>query len=186
MNVFTKLIDFVSGGVGGKIVDAVASHFPPDMSEEQRENLKAAIKQASWRQEQVLLQIAQEEQEQFNTRIKEMEGTAADLKNMGFPGKIIIFMRGAQRPIWGYGVLWMDFMVFSGKWNLSQINEQFNQQVAGAGADIIPNMAVNLQDAFWIINLLVLGFLFGERAVKNVLPLMQARFGGSSNNQAQG
>ena len=30
MNIFTKLIDFVSGGVGGKIVDAVASHFPPD------------------------------------------------------------------------------------------------------------------------------------------------------------
>ena len=46
----------------------------------------------------------------------------------------------------------MNYMVFSKTWDLSS-----NQQ---------------LESAFWIINFLVLGFLFGERAVKNVAPMV--------------
>jgi len=47
--------------------------------------------------------------------------------------------------------MYMDVMWFSGKW--SGLTDQ-------------------QESALWVINTLVLGFLFGERAVKNVMPFM--------------
>jgi len=88
---------------------------------------------------------------QFNKRIAEQEGTAKDLLQLPVIGRIMIFFRGAQRPVWGFGVLYFDFQVFSSVWTIP---------------------AGTMESAFWIINFLVLGFLFGERAVKNVLPLV--------------
>ena len=177
-----KFIDFVSGGVGGKIVDAVASHFPPDMSELDKEKLKMAITEASRQHELELIRLAQNEQDEFNQRIKDLEGTAADLNNSGWLGRVVIFMRGSQRPIWGFVVLWLDIEVFSGHWKLTEcaasaatgpiasaVSGAMNGAVVGAGMDI--------QSAFWMINFLVLGFLFGERAVLNILPILQNKMG---------
>lgn len=174
MSFFGKLLDFVSGGVGGKIVEAVAAHFPPSMSEKEKEQMKLAIAQASRQYELELLKIAQEEQEAFNLRIKDLEGTASDLNNAGWAGRIILFLRGAQRPIWGFAVLFMDIMVFSGKWKL--VGATAIEQVAQSAqtTSIITNF--DLQSAFWVINFLVLGFLFGERAMRNVIPFFQKRF----------
>nr|VFJ94217.1 MAG: hypothetical protein BECKLFY1418A_GA0070994_103813 [Candidatus Kentron sp. LFY] len=104
-----------------------------------------------------LLEIAKEQDEEFNSRIKELEGTAIDLKHFGFFGKIIIFLRGLQRPLWGYFVIYMDYKVLSGEWKLFHLNKD--------------NQYIDIEPAFWIINFLVLGFLFGERAMRNVLPL---------------
>lgn len=168
-----KFIDFISGGIGGKIVDAVSSHFPPDMSELDKEKLKIAIAEASRHHELELIRLAQSEQNEFNQRIKDLEGTAADLNNSGFPGRVIIFLRGAQRPIWGFVVLWLDLKVFSGDWKLSDVG-----QVASA------NTGMDIQSAFWLINFLVLGFLFGERAVLNIIPVLQNKNG--SNSPAAG
>lgn len=169
MAIFDKIFDFVSGGMGGKIVDAVSSHFPPNMSEAEREQVKMAIAQATRDYELQLLQLGQKEAEAFNNRIKDMEGTASDLNAAGLLGRIILFMRGAQRPIWGFAVLYLDFMVFSGNW-----------KVAGSSVSISDNgmASFDLQSAFWMINFLVLGFLFGERAMRNVMPFFQARMGG--------
>lgn len=158
MSLFSKIVDFISGGIGEKIVDTVKDYFPPKMSEEEKRNLEAAIRQATREHELKLLEITQQQQEEFNSRIIEMEGTAKDLNQSGWLGRIVIFLRGAQRPLWGYLVLYMDIMVFSGYWKIQ--DEQ-------------------LQSAFWVINLLVLGFLFGERAVRNVMPLLQKKFGNS-------
>lgn len=98
-----------------------------------------------------LAQLAQEAQAEFNKRIAELEGTASDLTKFGLLGRLVVFVRGCQRPVWGFATLYMDFMWFSGRWaELSQQQES----------------------AFWIINLLVLGFLFGERAIKNLMPLI--------------
>lgn len=97
-------------------------------------------------------QLAHQVQTEFNQRIKDLEGTASDLIAAGVFGKVVLFMRGAQRPIWGYGVMYLDYMVFSGNWLVQ--DEQ-------------------LKATFWVINLLVLGFLFGERAVKNVAPMIK-------------
>ena len=88
---------------------------------------------------------------EFNQRIKDLEGTAADLRKIPVLGSIILFMRGCLRPIFGFFTLYMDYLVFSGAWIIEQ--------------------GSRLESAFFAINLLVLGFLFGERAVKNLLPL---------------
>jgi hypothetical protein len=178
MSIFEKLIDFVSGGVGGKIVESVAAHFPPSMSEKDREQMKLVVAQASRQYELELLKIAQKEQEAFNSRVKDLEGTAADLKSSGLPGRIILFLRGAQRPIWGFAVLFMDFMVFSGQWKLVGTTGVKDAAEAVKMTSAISNF--DLQSAFWIINFLVLGFLFGERAMRNVMPFFQKRFQGGS------
>ena len=59
--------------------------------------------------------------------------------------------------MWGFATAYMDFMVFSGQWQIE----------AHTAKDA----------AFWSINLLVLGFLFGERAVRNVMPIIGQYFG---------
>ena len=151
MNVFNKVADFLSGGLGETIVKGVKAYFPPSMSDSEKANLEMAIKNQTQAALVEIRQLAQQEREQFNNRIKELEGTASDLARFGFIGSMIIFLRGCQRPVWGYLTLYMDLMWFSGKW--------------GVLTDL-------QQSAFWIINLLVLGFLFGERAIKNLMPMI--------------
>jgi hypothetical protein len=89
---------------------------------------------------------------EFNKRISDLEGTASDLKSIPIIGPILLFLRGAQRPFWGFATIYLDYQVFSKGWNLDPGSQ--------AGS------------AFYVINLLVLGFLFGERAIQNVLPYM--------------
>lgn len=181
MSIFEKFLDFVSGGIGGKIVDAVAAHFPPSMSEQEKKQMKLVVAQASHQYELELLKVAQQEQEEFNLRVKELEGTASDLNSAGWPGRVILFLRGAQRPIWGFAVLYMDFMVFSGSWSLVSVPASGNAAIT---ASSISNF--DLQSAFWVINFLVLGFLFGERAMRNVMPFFQGRFQSGGTTSAEG
>ena len=88
--------------------------------------------------------------EEFNKRTLALEGTASDLKSIPILGNILLFFRGMQRVIIGYGTIVLDYKVFSGSWSLPDDT---------------------LKSAFWIINFLVLGFLFGERTLKNILPI---------------
>jgi hypothetical protein len=152
-----KAADFFSGGLGTAIVDGVKSYFPPSMSDQETAELSERINREANIQANRAARIVNEERAEFNQRIQEMEGTANDLKSISFFGPIVIFLRGCQRPVWGYATLYMDFMVFSGRWKeLSEMQES----------------------ALWVINLLVLGFLFGERAVKNIMPLVAQYFKG--------
>lgn len=152
----TKAVDFLSGGIGSKIVDTVKDYFPPSMSDKEKSELSIRISEAANKQANEAAKLANEASAEFNQRIESMEGTASDLKAIPFVGPVVIFLRGCQRPIWGYGTLYIDFMVFSGKWQtLTEMQES----------------------ALWVINLLVLGFLFGERAVKNIMPLVSQYFG---------
>jgi len=152
MSVLSKAADFLSGGLGTAIVDTVKGYFPPSMSEMEKAELSMRINEAVNKQANEAARIANEESAEFNSRIKEMEGTASDLKAIPFFGTIVLFLRGCQRPVWGFSTLYIDFMVFSGSWTgLTEAQES----------------------ALWVINLLVLGFLFGERAVKNVTPLIE-------------
>ena len=84
----------------------------------------------------------------------------------------------------------MDIQVFSGNWDLSGGNVENGAAGAVVGALESTALPLDLQSAYWLVNFLVLSFLFGERAMKNVLPLLQQRAGGSvnvtSNNGAQG
>lgn len=95
---------------------------------------------------------AAEAEQRFNDRIKALEGTASDLNQAGWPGRIVLFLRGLQRPVWGFLTLYLDIQVFSQAWKIEEGSLQ--------------------ETAFLAINVLVLFFLFGERAVKNVMPFV--------------
>jgi hypothetical protein len=151
MSFLSKVTNFLTGGLGEKIVEGVQAYFPPDMTPEQKARLEIAIKDQSHKREVELLALAGEQDKEFNDRVRDLEGTAKDLTQFGWPGRIIVFLRGCQRPVWGGLVMYMDVKWFSGDW--SGLTEQ-------------------QESALWVINLLVLGFLFGERAVKNVMPII--------------
>lgn len=166
MSFFGKVVDFLSGGVGEKIIDAVQDYFPAKLSEGERMKLEEAIRKAARKHELKLIELAQLEQQAFDDRIKEMEGTAKDLQQFGVFGQLVVLLRGMQRPIWGFFVLYLDYAVFiQNKWPTVDIDKTASQ------------VGLDFQSAFWIINFLVLGFLFGERAMRNVLPLIQKRMG---------
>jgi len=152
MSFLSKAADFLSGGLGSAIVDTVKDYFPPSMSDQEKAELSMRINEAANKQANEAAKIANEAEAEFNQRIKDLEGTAKDLKSIPIIGPIVIFLRGCQRPVWGYSTLYMDFMVFSDKWK---------------------SLTETQEGALWIINLLVLGFLFGERAIKNLMPLIE-------------
>lgn len=154
----SKAADFFSGGLGAAIVDGVKSYFPPSMSDHEKAELSIRISDAANKQANEAAKITNKAQAEFNQRIKDMEGTANDLKSIPFIGPIVIFLRGCQRPVWGYSTLYMDYMVFSKEWKL---------------------LTETQESALWVINLLVLGFLFGERAIKNIMPLVSQYFKGA-------
>lgn len=164
MSFLDKFIDTIN--TGDEIVDAVVAQLHVDMKDDEKERLKLVACHVIDRYKFNLLKLAQEEQNDFNDMVKNMEGTASDLDGAGFLGKIVIFLRGAQRPIWGFAVLWLDIKVFSGGWCL---------YAYGEAKSYVPIQGMDIQSAFWLINFLVLGFLFGERALRNVMPLFQAR-----------
>jgi len=157
MDIFSKIMDVFSGGAVGTIVDAVKTYFPPSMTEQEKAALSVALSNAEIEKMKAVALIANDADKEFNSRIKEMEGTATDLKSIPLIGALMLFIRGAQRPIFGYATIFLDFKVFAGEWKLPD----GSQQAA----------------AFYIINLLVLGFLFGERAVQNVAPYLTQFFG---------
>lgn len=157
-SLLAKAADFFSGGLGSAIVDTVKDYFPPSMSEAEKAELSMRINESANKQANEAARIVNEERAEFNQRIKDMEGTAKDLKSIPVIGPFVIFLRGCQRPVWGYATLYMDFMVFSDRWKV---------------------LTETQESALWVINLLVLGFLFGERAVKNIMPLVVQYFKGS-------
>jgi len=153
MEIVSGLIKAITGGFGSKLVDTVRDYFPPSMSEAEKRELALRIEAAARSHELALMEAAHQAEAEFNGRIKDLEGTAADLKTIPVMGPVILFLRGCQRPAFGFFTLIMDWLVFSGAWT-------------------IPS-DTRLESAFFAVNLLVLGFLFGERAVKNVMPLFE-------------
>ena len=146
-----KIASLFGGGLAETVMDGIKSYFPPDMSDEQKANVNLKIQQIELQKQIELNKAISEAEQAINDRISQHEGTAKDLQALPFVGRVIVFARGCQRPLWGFGVMWADLQWFSGQWSdLSQRQES----------------------ALWLINLLVLGFLFGERAVKNVAPLI--------------
>ena len=117
------------------------------MSEEQKGNLKLALDRVARERERDAQRHMLEAEQALTRRISELEGTAADLKSLPVVGRLILFARGCQRPVWGFFTMVLDWRWFS-EWQLN------TQQ----------------QTALIVINFLVLGFLFGERAMKNVAP----------------
>ncbi len=149
MGFLGKLAKTLTGGLAEEIFSTVKDYFPPSMSEKEKSQVQMALQNLQDKREARAEQATSEAAQEFNQRIKDLEGTAADLKVIPVLGPIIIFLRGCQRPVWGFLCMYLDFKWFS-SWELTE------QQ----------------QTAMIVINLLVLGFLFGERTVKNLMPLI--------------
>lgn len=151
----SKVTDFVGGSLFKEIKEGVLAYFPPDISPQQKAEIQLNIERMLHEKELQTAKLLNEAAVQLDKRIAEQEGTAADLKSIPIIGHIVIFARGAQRPIWGFATLWMDVKWFFGTY-------EFDEQQ---------------QTALMIVNILVLGFLFGERAIKNLEPLIVNVFG---------
>lgn len=150
-----NLLDKISGLFGGSLVDSVLdtvkAYLPPGMTPQQEAELKLELERLAFEKQKQADAMMADAERQVTERISLLEGTATDLRSVPFIGPIMLFMRGVQRPVWGFAVLYADMMWFSGKWG-----EMSEQQ----------------ESSLWVINLLVLGFLFGERAVANLAPVI--------------
>lgn len=141
------LINGLTGGLADTIYDAVKTYFPPDMTPEKKAEVMLMLQRLELEKKQQTTDAVIETEKALTERISKLEGTANDLKSLPLVGRIVIFARGCQRPIWGFFTIWLDYQWFS-SWELD-----YQQQAA-----------------LIAINLLVLTFLFGERAIKNVAP----------------
>ena len=95
----------------------------------------------------------------FNERTIAMEGTAKDLQAVPYVGAVIIFMRGAFRPLFAYMTGYLDFVYLTQGMSWTERQETL----------------------LLAINLLVLVFFFGERAMKNIMPLITNAFVAKAN-----
>lgn len=155
MGIIDALTNVATGGLGRDILSAVEKYFPPDVSPEQRENFRLAAENIELQRARDFAAAQADAERALNERISMYEGTASDLRQMPVIGPAMLFLRGAQRPAWGIATLCLDYEVFSGAWKL--------------GDTVLLN-------CFFLINFLVLIFLFGERAVVNVFPLLKQLF----------
>ncbi len=148
----STLVNTLSGGLADTLYDAVKTYFPPDMTLEQKGKIYMELQRLEQEKRHQADTALLKAEQAITERVSQLEGTAKDLKTLPIIGHLVLFARGCQRPIWGFFTLYLDYQWFT-RWNLSE------QQ----------------QSALIVINLLVLGFLFGERAIKNVAPyLIQA------------
>lgn len=151
MSFLGKLTEFVGGSLFKEIKEGIMAYFPPDMSPAEKAEAQLKIERFLHEKEIQTNQQLTDAAAQLDRRIQEQEGTAKDLSQMPILGRIVLFLRGLQRPTWGFATLWMDWKWFFGS------GYDFNEQQ---------------QTALIVINILVLGFLFGERTIKNLEPLI--------------
>lgn len=153
-SIISSIASLFNGETFAEVVGIVRDRFPPDLSEKEEALIEQASKEAAREYNIRLERLAIQKDQEFNNRIKDLEGTAADLKSIPILGAVVIFLRGLQRPIWGFATLYLDFAWFVGG------NDWTDQQ----------------STAITVINIIVLSFLFGERAVKNIMPLVATMF----------
>lgn len=155
MSLLGKLGDIVGGSLFKEVKDTVMAYYPPDMTDQEKAKAELELTKVLHEKEIATNNALQEAAQELDRRVAEQEGTAKDLMALGIIGKPIVFLRGVQRPLWGFAVMYFD-----NKWFFSA--DKFSEQQ---------------QTALIVINVLVLGFLFGERTVKNLEPLIVKVFG---------
>lgn len=150
MSILGKIGDVLGSSLFKEVKEVVMAYFPPDIAPEKRLEMQMKLDEAEARKREQISAAMAESERMLTERIALVEGSAQDLRAIPVIGPLVIFLRGLQRPMWGYATLYGDAMWFMGRWTLGEQQES----------------------ALWVINFLVLGFLFGERAVQNVAPLI--------------
>lgn len=156
MSILAGIKSFLGGGLGEEIVGFVRDRWPAKMSQAEKAEMEQALAEFAHAKEVQLIELGIQQDEQFNKRTKELEGTASDLKTIPVLGPIVIFSRGMFRPMFAYFTAYLDLVWFT---TATGWSEQQNT-------------------AMIVINIIVLTFFFGERAVKNLAPLIAQVFGG--------
>lgn len=151
MAFFDKIADLFSGGLVDSIVKTVEKYLPPDMSDADKAAMSLELDKLAFEKQRQADAAISDAEKRVTERISLLEGTATDLRAIPLVGPIMLFLRGVQRPVWGFSTMYADLMWFSGKWG---------------------TMTPQQESALWVVNLLVLGFLFGERAVANLAPII--------------
>lgn len=164
MSILGKLTSFVGGSLFKEIKQTVTEYFPPDLSPLQKAELENKMAEFLHNKELEANRILNDAAAQLDKRIAEQEGTAQDLKSLPIIGRLVLFLRGLQRPVWGFFTMWLDFNWFT---TATSYTEQ-------------------QQTALIVINILVLGFLFGERTLKNLEPLIVKVFGAQQSKGGNG
>ncbi len=149
----SELGNMLTGGLAQTIFDGIKAYFPPDMTPEQQARLRLELERIEQDKRQQTDKALLDAELMLTERISKLEGTASDLKSLPVVGRLMLFARGCQRPVWGFFTMYLDWCWFS-EWTLSE-----KQQLA-----------------LIVVNILVLGFLFGERAIRNLTPLISRLF----------
>lgn len=156
---FDKISKFIGGNLGQFAKDAAGIVNQFVHTKDEKVKAEHALLELKHKHEMAGQRFSLEAENEFNNRVKDLEGTASDLSHFKL-GKLVLFFRGLQRPLWGFFVMFLDWQIFAENWTIKEGSK--------------------IEMAFFIINFLVLGFLFGERAVKNVGPLVAQMFGKKS------
>lgn len=159
MGFLSAITGFFSGekGLVGTIADTVKDYFPPSMTDKEKAEITARIREAEFEREKALMKLAVDADKEVTRRAAQLEGTAKDLTSLPVVGRFIIFARGCLRPFFGYFTLFVNWQIFSNAWKVKMTIP--SGEFTAEGILII------------VLNILVLGFLFGERTVKNLMPL---------------
>lgn len=150
MNPITAMTNFVGGNLFKEIKEGVMAYFPPDLTPQQKMEAELGLQKVLAEKQLQTNKVLNAAATSLDKRIAEQEGTAADLKSIPILGTLVLFLRGLQRPLWGFGTMYMDNRWFFGTGIFTEQQET----------------------AMIVINILVLGFLFGERTIKNLEPLI--------------
>jgi hypothetical protein len=150
VNLFEKLTSIVGGSLFKEVKETVMAYWPPEASPEQRAKMEIQLAEITAAKTLAMNNAIADAERSLTERIGTLEGTASDLRAVPYVGPLVLFLRGLQRPVWGYAALYGNGMWFIGTWQLNERQES----------------------AMLAINFLVLGFLFGERAVQNIAPLI--------------
>lgn len=152
MSFLSGLKDFITGdGVVSQIANLAKEYFPPDMSDLQKAEFMQKANELEHKKKMELADKISQSENDLTNRIAQLEGTAQELRTIPILGPVVIFLRGLQRLVWGYGLLYFDWL-----WLTAAV--KISEQAEGA---------------LLIMNLLILGFLFGERAIQNLSPLIE-------------
>lgn len=156
MSVLAGIKSFLGGGLGEELVGFIRDRWPAKMSEEDKMQAELALTQFAHAKEVQLIELGLQQDQQQKEFTISMEGTAKDLQQFGFLGRVIIFARGMFRPVFAYFTMYLDY-----RWLVADTTGWGEQQ----------------HTALFVINVIVLVFFFGERSLKNLLPLIARVFG---------
>ena len=148
-NILGKVTGVFSGDGALNDLANIADRFI-ETGEEKRE-FQLEVQKWAHEKEMQINNAANEAATVLDKRINEQEGTAKDLLQAGWLGRIVIFLRGLQRPVWGYSTIYFVWRYYIG--GLEHTQQNYNLTLT--------------------LILLVGGFLFGERAIKNVAPFIK-------------